>query len=75
MPNGVKCFYEIYKTRVDFVVVLVDVFINDGVDVVCSLMLWCKSSLTAAQDFMLTEEVLQSMLSLRCCRITSPGCC
>ena len=63
MPNGVKCFFEIYKTRVNFVVVFVDVFINEGVegvDVVCSSMLWCKANLTLAQDIVLTEEVLQT---------------
>lgn len=32
MPNQVECFLEIYKTREDLVFVLVDVFLNEGVE-------------------------------------------
>ena len=63
MPNGVECFLEIYKTREDCVFVLMDVFLDEGVegaDVVSGSVLWCKTSLTFAQEILLTEEVLQS---------------
>lgn len=56
-------FFEIYKTRDDFPLVLVDMFINEGMegtDIVCGLMLQCESNLTLAQDIMFSEEALQS---------------
>ena len=62
MPKWVECFLEIYKAREDCVVVLVDVFRDEGVEgvyVVSGYVLWCKTYLTLAQDFVLTEEVLQ----------------
>lgn len=32
----------------------------EGVDMVCSLILWCESNLALARDIVFPEEVLQS---------------
>ena len=60
MPNESNAFLKSTKQEQ---IVLVDMFLDEGVegeDVVSGSVLCCKTDLTLAQDFVFTEEVLQS---------------
>ena len=65
MPNRIKCFWGIDKARLYFGIILVDMFIYQGVqcvNMISHAMFWYESNQAFTQDIVLIKEVQNSYI-------------